>query len=178
MKATAKKTATSNKREIMKTGGGIAKLVSDDNPFNFIDEQLVGLQNDYDDDAPSTSGVGAIPIIAETAGEFEADEPVQEFVLPEKAAGVSIMMTPHTGSKFVKNIMKPSNSAKKTPISGKRGGGTQNDEELMQLRKKKVKLEVENLKETLKKTKLEVLKLRRELDLPDDDPTTIEIIDM
>lgn len=167
-KSIFKQAAANDAREIRATGGGKATLLSEKNPYNFSDRQLIGYENPYDNDAKTSE-------IVNVDGEEYEIANLNDSTKQEPANAVSIIHVEQDGRIIPIDIEVPEklNSIKlsgQTPkvssssiLSKYRGKTPKTDDarEFAEMRKRKAVAEVELLAgekeiQELKKKKLEV----------------------
>lgn len=185
MKTHAKKKLSSNRIEMLKTGGGSADLqkVDDYSAFNFRPVQIEGLANLYDSNAIDGNGSDANVSTYQVFEVSDSQNVTQQSNGPnssvhcsesaEVATVTAILTTPKTGNAMMDRFSKP-----RTPKTV-----VEMNPELLELRKRKAELEVqfleiqikkaemeaEMVKTTTEKNKLKIAKLRKELNLPAED---------
>lgn len=150
-------------KETKKTGGGVANIKSilDDNPYNFITDQIAGHNNPYDSDAAqeSTSYVTETQINVNKNANQETGDDQSYYVVesldddachskqePTEKPTINIVATPNTSAAIVSRMM----INQKTPKLHK----TDEAFEYADLRKRK-------LETTVKQSELELLKLQK-----------------
>lgn len=159
-------------KETKKTGGGVANIKSilDDNPYNFITDQIAGHNNPYDSDAvqESTSYVTETQISVNKNANQETGDDQSYYVVesldddachskqePTEKPTINIVATPNTSAAIVSRMM----INQKTPKLHK------TDEAFMyaDLRKRKLETEIENMQANtaVKQSELELLELQK-----------------
>lgn len=154
MKSKKKAQLSHDRREIKETGGGKAKLTSNNNEvdaYGFRPMQIEGLGNKFDSDGVVLLDPEDVEVVA---GELVGPDAVVIEPTVEMPSGAAILTTPNTANKIVSRFMKSNN--RKTPV--------EMDPELVELRKRKAELEVKLLEKQLENAEMEKEKTKTEID--------------
>lgn len=154
MKQTTKRNLSNNAKEIRKTGGGSALLAETDD-FGYSPQQIVGLDNVFDSDSrfqPNSQEEKTSEISEETEHSTNDEIPDEEVTLI--ASTVGSLKSPYKSKK------KSLRTAKDNLIELKETGMIL-DNEIKELQKEKLKIEIERMKNYESEKELEDLKKQK-----------------